>query len=119
MLQTKSSSERQRRTCLMPTFCGRQVGGAGERVHSLLMTNETSLPTDENGDIDMLALFAQVEEEIASGKLIIEPSVPAKPVIAPHYVCNRCAGTGHLEQYRHVAGGNCFGCSGTGDIRYR
>lgn len=30
--------------------------------------------------------------------------------------CTRCAGTGRLERYAHVANGACFGCKGMGTI---
>lgn len=28
--------------------------------------------------------------------------------------CSKCRGTGHLPHFRHVAGGACFECDGTG-----
>ena len=28
--------------------------------------------------------------------------------------CKRCGGTGHLTQFEHVSGGDCFRCDGTG-----
>lgn len=31
----------------------------------------------------------------------------------PHR-CRRCAGRGHIAAYKHVQGGVCFGCGGTG-----
>ena len=33
-----------------------------------------------------------------------------------HTRCDRCAGTGAVECFRHVAGGECFECSGLGYV---
>lgn len=30
--------------------------------------------------------------------------------------CLRCGGSGYLAEFRHVAGGDCFGCNGTGRV---
>ena len=69
--------------------------------------------TDTDTRIDLLALLAEVEAEIAAG--IVTPEVKAlnavKKVATP---CARCHGRGVLPLYMHVAGGMCFECNGTG-----
>lgn len=30
------------------------------------------------------------------------------------HVCPKCAGRGKIAEYAHIAGGDCFACSGTG-----
>ena len=32
------------------------------------------------------------------------------------YDCGKCNGTGDLKMYKHVAGGVCFTCGGTGKV---
>lgn len=76
---------------------------------------------------DLLALFAEVEAETgpithtepdwkaeaaAYAAAILRP--PPAP-FDPHR-CGRCFGTGHLEHFRHIAGGDCFACEGTGRV---
>ncbi len=42
-------------------------------------------------------------------------STPIEPLhIKTGNDCQRCQGTGMLQQFRHVAGGVCFTCNGTG-----
>jgi len=49
-----------------------------------------------------------------------EPEYKINPLSGMKYkehICGRCGGTGILEQYRRVNGGDCFNCGGTGYIR--
>jgi DnaJ-class molecular chaperone len=62
-----------------------------------------------NQDISwLISLFEQAEE------------APAAPIIAPVKIkrcaCTRCGGSGLVSQFRHVKGGSCFKCKGTGTI---
>jgi hypothetical protein len=69
-----------------------------------------------NTGIDLLALFAEVQADIAAG-LVPSYTPPAHIVAAEARAanpCGKCRGTGHIEMYRHISGGNCFDCGGDG-----
>jgi hypothetical protein len=65
--------------------------------------------------VDLLALFAEVEAEVAAHPERFERPEPAPPHSEKaHEVCRRCHGARRFEEFRHVQGGICFGCDGTG-----
>lgn len=37
--------------------------------------------------------------------------------VAAAETCMRCAGAGYFNAYRHIDGGRCFGCGGSGRSR--
>ena len=75
--------------------------------------------TDE---LDLNKLFAEIEAE-----RLADPEKFAKK-FAEHFAssarsnsksakgvpCGKCRGTGHIPEFRHIAGGNCFDCDGWG-----
>jgi hypothetical protein len=72
--------------------------------------------TMNNGGTDLLALFAEVEADIAAGTAPVY-TPPAYIIAAEARAanpCGKCRGTGHIERYRHISGGNCFACGGDG-----
>ncbi len=77
--------------------------------------------------IDLVALLAEVTspEYLASPEHAAieaaraerearEAKEAAKAQARIDHPCGRCRGTGHLPEFRHVAGGDCFACEGTG-----
>lgn len=77
---------------------------------------------------DLLALFAEVSApdfleknpEIAAKVAAYDAATAALEAQAERAraretdPCGRCRGTGHIHEFRHVAGGDCFACDGTG-----
>lgn len=79
----------------------------------------------EGDAVDLLALFAEVEAEHAAamatpeGRARFEAAEEAERLrMTPREErpdrCGKCYGSGHLPHFRHVAGGNCFDCGGSG-----
>lgn len=56
-----------------------------------------------------------MESEMANEPPPAAPAVPvAAPAVADQPKCRRCGGRGYFGQFRHVQGGVCFGCGGSG-----
>ena len=87
---------------------------------------------DANGNaVDLLALLAEVSApdfleknpDIAAEIAADAAKEEARKTAALRRqgltkdACGKCRGTGHLECFRHIAGGNCFDCNGTGVVR--
>ena len=80
--------------------------------------------TNTTETVDLLALLAEVEAEIAAG--IVNPAVAeenarlAKEAAErakrtnPKTKCYRCNGTGYLQEFHYIAAGCCFDCMGWG-----
>lgn len=80
--------------------------------------------------VDLLALLAEVEAEMAAGivpaevaeynarKAADQARFAASKNALTAVKCSRCFGRGTLDLYRHVAGGCCFDCLGSGVASY-
>jgi hypothetical protein len=75
------------------------------------MDDANKTETETKG-IDLLALLAEVDAQRAAGFFPVEAKRRARH--NPKLRCNRCDGTGHLQEFYYVAGGVCFDCNGWG-----
>lgn len=69
--------------------------------------------------IDLVALLAEpmtpeVEARIQAYNEERERERQAAAAFTAAPVCGRCRGTGHIPEFRHISGGDCFACDGTG-----
>ena len=67
--------------------------------------------SDESVIAENLAEMARRAEIEAAAKKEDAARVAAR-ALSPS--CPRCAGKGHLPQFSHRKGGECYGCGGTG-----
>jgi hypothetical protein len=90
------------------------------------MDDANKTETETKG-IDLLALLAEVDAERAAGFFPVEyvratarsckvrlDDAKRRARHNPKLRCNRCDGTGHLQEFYYVAGGVCFDCNGWG-----
>ena len=42
------------------------------------------------------------------------PAIPSNTIITDDNTCTRCGGLGIIEAYKHINGGMCFECNGSG-----
>ena len=50
---------------------------------------------------------------------VIQPITPTEAPALNMVECHRCGGSGDMPKFRHVQGGTCFKCNGTGTVLFR
>lgn len=70
-----------------------------------------------NADVDLLVLLASLTpadlEATAAADAERVAADAARTIKAKRRArCGKCHGTGHIERFRHISGGDCFACSG-------